>query len=324
MVYTADWPTPPADALVTVQLVGDCQTSWEQIYPVMSPNTAYDAMGHDLRDRLIVAPPQAVIQMGDINDSNADFDLTLLKKRFNTFARWLGDYGLETDSGVWWKVMGNHDVVGAHDAPPVMTAQQWAAFWGYSSPSYTIDLGRVRVIVLNPTGTGLEMSDPTFPNGVPVRPLTTADVTWLDQRLAEDSRPTLLAVHAPLDIFRDPAVTRRWQDVQATVAADIAATDLLAVLNTHHHCIGWLHGHTHNPYALDWSNTQVIDIGSRNLAVVDAGAVYTRPNGDYAPPTTFYVSVLDDGLTLDVRWRSHHKHLWDAIGPARYHRLTAT
>lgn len=320
MTYTAPWAAPPR-GLATLQLVGDLHLHPPGVvYPNPDRDTVYDLLGRDMRDNLVHDPPDRILQMGDLSGGHPETKQELLD-RFATFTRLLGDYDL--DLADWDLVIGNHDTPGYPGQPLMLTAQEWATFWGYAAPSYAIDLGPVRVLVVGPTG--VEM-DPLATGPYPCRPLTRGDVRWIDQRLAADPRPTLLAVHAPL-LGMHGDVTGNWQGKTSTMACGVAARDLLEVLNAHKHCIGWVHGHTHNMWDMGAPNTSTFDVGSRRIAAVDASAIFERSEefgGLLRMPTSFYVTVLDDGKTLDVRWRAHHKTLWDSIDGARFHRLTAT
>lgn len=316
LARSAPWPAPSGDALATVHLLGDCQTEWELVYPQLSPLTAFDAMGRDIRDRLIMKPPDAFIQMGDVNDKDP-FDKPLILSRFDLFRRWLGDYGIPQP----WMVAGNHDLI-ADGRTPILSLQDWAEYWGYPGGCYTIDLGQVRVIVLAGSGTGYEI-DPDLYTTAPIRPMTDADLAWLDTELTRDRRPTLIAAHGPL--YGSPSSGGRdWRNFQSTIRGNMQAADLFNVMDSHPHLIGWMHGHTHSHWERPPENLNLLNVGSRFIALIDASAVYTKADGTTQEPTTFYVSVLDDGKTSEVRWRSHHKHTWDDIAGARYRRLTAT
>jgi hypothetical protein len=57
-----------------------------------------------------------------------------------------------------------------------------------------------------------------------------------------------------------------------------------------------------------------MSVGSRTIARIDAGACYTQPpEFGIGRPVTFYVSVLNDGKTIQVRSRDHHRKLWASI-----------
>ncbi|SEO39727.1 Calcineurin-like phosphoesterase [Trujillonella endophytica] len=299
-----------------MQLIGDVQTDWERIWP-LSGRTTYDAIGRDVRDHLIHDAPAARFQMGDISDGDAGGDPAVLRRRFALFDAWCGSYRLAV-----YKVMGNHDV--PYDA---VTPRQWAAVWGYPAPSYTVDLGDVNAVVLGPSAphTASPLGEPPCP-GWPVRPLTAADIAWLDRTLAADTRPTLVLNHAPL--ASEPTVFGSgWQDNQSTMRSR-HAPDLVELLAGHRHVVAWAHGHTHTPW--DRGTTGLMTIGGRRIARIDAAATYTQPTG--APPevgvgraVTFYVTVLDDGRTVDVRWRDHAAQVWTgAPDVGRLHRLVTS
>lgn len=311
--YRKTWPAPAASSgkLGTVHLVGDVQTYWEIVWPSLRPTTVYDAVGFDIRDRLhLLDKPDVTIQVGDCSDYEAP-DLATLLKRFSLARDWVKYYDLGQGNPVHW-VMGNHDQVGYANKPPMITAQGWADAWGYPGPSYPIDCGTYRLLVLGPTGTGTEMT-PLATGGVPVRPMTDADLNWLDAQLTADHRPTLLVNHAPIfgmDTY-DNATDRNWRSGQSTVSGGMAAADLIAIINEHSHVAAWLHGHTHSKWNAAPNNVSLFNTGSRNIAVVDASCVFQRPRfNDRVPGVTFYVDFMDDGKTLNVRWRDHEKSLW--------------
>lgn len=326
---TAPWPGPPsANSLGTFQLVGDLHLNpYGETYPDPAALSAYDALGRDMRDRLIIDRPLKILQMGDLVGGSITTQADIYD-RFVTFNTWLGDYGL-TLRDDWDLVMGNHDTPGEGTAstPMLLTASGWASYWGYATPSYTIDnLGAVRVIVLNPTG--VECSPPA--GRQPIRPVTPSDIAWLDARLDEDTRPTIIATHAPMNgmggVSHNDEVDG-WKHVTASTATGIDAPDLLAVLDAHDHLIGWMNGHTHSRWYND-RNQALYNTGSRSLVAIDASATYTQAvdfGGDTIEPTTYYVSILDDGKTVDVRWRTHDLALWDAHPSyGRVAQLTAT
>lgn len=330
MVYTASWrgvsaqrawAAPTKNGLLTLQLVGDLHLQAPGVvWPDPTKDTVYDLLGRDMRDQLLRTRPDHILQMGDLAGGISTSYEEIIS-RFDLFNQWMGAYG----QGIadWDIVVGNHDVPGYASEAQTVTAQQWAAYWGYPAPSYALDFGIVRVLVIGPTGV---QGDPPSEGPFPVRPLTSADVAWIDRQLTIDRRPTLLAVHAPLN-GAGGAVHTEWKEAQSTVAGGVDAVDLFEVLDAHPHCIGWVHGHTHSPWT-DPNNTSTLDVGSRRIAVVDASAIFEKSDefgGASRLPTTYYVTVLDDGRTLDVRWRSHYKRLWDSLdGVSRYVRLSAT
>lgn len=321
--HTARWPAPPSDnSLLTLQLVGDLHLNPPGVtYPDPQELTAYDALGRDMRDRITAAPPARIIQMGDLA-GGISHTYNEVVSRFSLFNTWLGDYGLDAIAD-WDLVIGNHDTPGAAGEPRLVTPSQWAAYFGYPAASYVIDdLGPVRVIVVGPSGL---QGDPPSTGSFPVRPMTTGDINWLDDRLSEDTRPTLIATHAPMDGMAG-VIADDWKNVTSSESGGKSANDLKAVLNAHSHCIGWVHGHTHSKWNND-RNTSTFNVGSRRIAVVDASATMTKAEdfgGETIMPTTFYLSILDDAKTVDVRWRTHDQATWDGIGQARYHRLVAT
>jgi hypothetical protein len=320
-MVTAPWPAPPKiGTLGTVHLIGDLQTEWENVWPDPNDNTVFDAIGRDIQDNLVHSVPDLRIQMGDISDGSANMDRAVLEQRFNLFDQWCGRYGLDM-----WKVCGNHDIPEMPgDAP--LPPDEWAAFWGYPHHSYAINLPYARILVLTATGNQhLMIPAPVGPTSC--KPMTADDLAWLDARLSEDTRPTIIACHPPL--YGEPTMDPdgAWNRVQSTLSGGAQAPELRALLNDHTHVIGWMHGHTHDAWGPEGRgvNSSLLNVGSRNIVVVDASATYIWPNGEYKRPITFYTSLLDDGKTVEVRWRQHDAQMWNApAGMPFVQRLTAT
>jgi hypothetical protein len=304
---TAPWPEPVrANSLATIQLVGDVQTEWETTRPNSNPyqNTTYDAIGRDIQSGAIGRPPDAMFQMGDISDGDAGLNATLLKQRFALYSQWCGDYNLSM-----YKIMGNHDVPTGG-----LTPAQWCTYWGLPSPHYAVTVGGVRVYVLNPDSEVVPAGWEACPHTTPTLPISASQIQWLDQQLTLDSRPAIVMSHAPFN-FEPRIVSNVWYSAFSSRAYKLLATDLLNVLDAHPQVIGWAHGHTHGDY-LDPTHplSGPMSVGNRTIARVDAGACYTQPPGfGIGRPVTFYVSVLDDGKTIQVRSRDHHRKLWASI-----------
>ncbi|MGH3504376.1 MAG: metallophosphoesterase family protein [Nocardioidaceae bacterium] len=337
MAYTADWvgpayshrwPTPPADVLANIHLVGDTHmyldepTDPDRVWPTPRENTNYDAVGRDLQSGVLRAIPDFTLQCGDTVD-NAKPDSTHRNAaEVRIVKQWLGHYDLE-----WYKAVGNHDTpynwVSGHD---------WGATWGSPSGNtyYTLDhLGGYRVIVLG-------WDDKQWHSGefrINVGPLTPDILAWLDYQLGRDSRPTFLAAHAPLphEVTANP--NNNWGTHQSTRSAagliDTEATALLSIIDDYPHVVGWLHAHSHDPYnsAGRGANVNLYTNSThglgRTIATVDTGAILQKPN-DRVPPVTSYVSLADDGKTVEVRWRHHDHKLWlgDVSGGGRVKTVT--
>lgn len=304
--YTAPWPAPPAATLSLVHLIGDLQME-DSAAPDGASN--FDAVGRDISDRLINLPPQAAVQVGDAIQFNPSTGISKWNHEFfDLYSDWLSTYSIEPV-----KVMGNHEI-----GNDVVTPEQWADKAGVPGRCYTVDLGQMRLTVL-----GGDTYQPAFDvRPYPILPLFDQDVSWLDARLSEDSRPTLVAAHAPIAGMEtaNPNANARYV-TQETLSAGRSAGDLLAVLDSHPHVMGWLHGHTHDPYRKSQPNVSTFTVGSRRICVVDAGVIVRRQRPNL--PVTPYVSVLDDGLTVEVRWRHHDAVLWDTV-PGHPRVLTAT
>lgn len=324
---TRPWPTPSA-ALTTLHLLGDAHIVSSE-YPLAGNQTTYDAIGRDLRDKFVRNVPAAQFQMGDLAAGDSGQSQTTLTASFALFKQWFGDYGLAQP----WMVMGNHDVPRS-----TYTPAQWAAYWGYATPSYAVDLGTVRALVLNPTGpaypppAGYE----SCPHNTAVIPVSASDVAWLDARLSEDTRPTLLLNHAPFTIEPTKIDGGKWYGGTSVATGNSSATalacaDLLAVIDSHPHAIAWMHGHSHHVWNVDQDtkpNTGLMSVGSRNIARVDCGAIFSSAAGSSfseGKPVSFYVSVRDDGKSVEIRWRKHDISAWASPpGMAGVQVLTAT
>lgn len=317
---TVPWPAPPAGTLASVHLLGDVQMSAGANATADISN--YDSIGRDMRDRLIRLPPQALFQVGDaIHFSPAAGVSKWEHEWYDYYIPWLDEYGITPHP-----VMGNHET-----ADSVILPHVWAARAGVPSQNYTVDLGAVRALVIG-GDTYIPAWDPDQGGkAYAVLPLSQDNVTWLDDRLSEDTRPTVIVAHAPLAGMStaNPNPSADPYAVQSEVTAtgvDYTAPGINAVIDAHPHAIGWLHGHTHDLYVGDRGpNVQAYSTGSRQIAHVDASSPRRWGNDTTFQPVTPYVSVLDDGKTVEVRWRHHDFVLWDAIpGQGRVLSVTAT
>lgn len=122
-------------------------------------------------------------------------------------------------------IPGNHD--GSADM-----LREMAGFPGLTAGvegkvCYTADIGDIRLIALD-----------THLPGSPCGELGRAQLAWLERRLSEDNRPTLIALHHP------PALSgiRHMDEIGLT-----DAEALEKIVAPHHHVERFLCGHLHRP-----------------------------------------------------------------------------
>jgi Icc protein len=116
---------------------------------------------------------------------------------------------------------------------------------------------------------------------------------WLDQRLAEDDRPTFVALHHP------PG------DIGLELMAPILLRDpepLAKVIEGHAHVVATLVGHAHTACATTFAGRPLlIGGGSASTVTMDAEDVPRIWEG--APPT-FALHLLHDDGRLSTHWRA--------------------
>ncbi len=116
---------------------------------------------------------------------------------------------------------------------------------------------------------------------------------WLDQRLAEDDRPTFVSLHHPPD------------DIGLELMAPILLRDpepLARVIEGHAHVVATLVGHAHTACATTFAGRPLlIGGGSASTVTMDAEDVPRIWEG--APPT-FALHLLDDDGRLTTHWRA--------------------
>ena len=324
--YTSDWPTPPADALATLHLVGDLHLAMtddantEPIWPDVRGATNFDSLARDMNDAVLARIPDATVQTGDLTDNSAPRSYPRLLAEQQIARNYKAAYGID-----WYQVEGNHD-----RPRDYMTGQEWArTMIGTPDPYYVVDLGAVRMIVLG-------WDDNAWEPGVfdlPCGPLQPHIIDWLDARLSEDSRPTVIAAHPPFakEPTANPSAISgdQWWTVTSTInesgVIDVNAQALQDVIGSNNHVVAYLHSHTHDPYGSGGrgANVNLISLGGRQVAVVDTGAVLEWAPSKRVPPITSYVSLLDDGRSVEVRWRHHDHRLWlgGVAGGGRVNRL---
>ena len=326
--HTAEWPAPPA-SILTLHALGDFHLAVSDgtdipadtpIWPRDRGRTNYDAIGYDLLDRVISRIPDALVQVGDITDNGTPRSYPKLLAEQQMAKDWKARYGIE-----WYGVQGNHD-----RPRDYQTAQEWArAMLGRDQPYYKVDLGDSVLLVLGWDNNQWEPGVFDLPCG----PLEPHIITWLDEQLSADSRPTIIATHPPL--AKSPTANptaisgNQWWTVQTTIdgsgVIDINAQALQDVIGAHNHAVVYLNAHTHDIYGTTGRgpNCQLLEMGGRQVAAVDTGAVLDWPASKRVPPITCYLSLLDDGRSVEVRWRHHDHHLWlgGVAGGGRVNRL---
>jgi 3',5'-cyclic-AMP phosphodiesterase len=133
------------------------------------------------------------------------------------------------------------------------------------------------------------------PEGERVDPgeLTDDSLAWLDQRLAEDSRPTYVCLHHP------PA------EIGVTLMDPILLREpdrLAAVLERHPHHAATLVGHAHTQCATTFAGRPLL-IGGGIASTVPLDAEQLPRVWEAAPPSLALHLLLDDGR-LVTHWRS--------------------
>ncbi|MGH3499752.1 MAG: metallophosphoesterase family protein [Nocardioidaceae bacterium] len=320
----ARWPAPSADA-TTIQLMGDTHfvgslDGWGH-WPLPGNDTTYDAIGRDVTDAVLGQIPKRIFQLGDQVDNRLPRTEARQLTQLQGYRDWMALYDMKLEL-----VAGNHDTPRG-----LTTGSQWASYWGYEHPYRAVDLGDYRALILG--GDDARFNHWQF--DLPVLRYTDALVSWLDTELGTDKRPTVIMNHAPLP--NSPLSNPNQPEAsQTTQSGGDEATDLLEVMDSHPNVIGFLHAHTHNPFDgvgsdYDHSNVSRYNIGSRSIPQIDAGCVLERREPHFGkgrqnmlgPAVTFYVSILNDGRTLEVRWRKHDQRLWTSVpGVGRVQRLS--
>ena len=132
---------------------------------------------------------------------------------------------------------------------------------------YAADIGPVRLIAL-------DSHVPSKPHGL----IGSAQLAWLDERLAESDRPTLIAVHHP------PAVTG-IQHMDSIGLTDSEA--LAAVISKHPHVARLMCGHVHRPVVTAFAGTIMTLAPSTAHQVVLDTTDNTHGMFNFEPPAFF-------------------------------------
>lgn len=282
MTATRPWPSPPRSG-TTLHLIGDMHYGARWFL-----DGKIDKLGRDLHQGL-VEHVDAVVQTGDATNQQG----TAVNARQDTLIReWATTY-IDADVPLHW-VCGNHDIWHG-----VRDPQQWADDYGLPSPNYVADVGFARLIAVSPR------------NGTdPAITLSSEMVSWLDRQLSETTRPCLIACHAPLP----EVVSGVGADFWTNTEAGSAASDLLEVLDAHDNALAWLSGHTHTDPAARGVTAQT-SVGSRTIADINDSSLYGVAGSDQYqtindPIRSVFVTLMDDGKTIEARWRDHGAGLW--------------
>jgi 3',5'-cyclic AMP phosphodiesterase CpdA len=292
-VTARDWPVPPEAA--TVHLIGDVQTALPSLYATSMRQGRRDKLAYDFRHGQLPTPAGGHLTVGDLihrGMAAEDADAAAL----------FGELTANTGAPVH-KVMGNHDIY-----DNLRTPSQWATAWGLASPSYTVDLPWVRLIIL-----GIEpLRDGTGTPGVLDQGkcyLSTATIAWLDAQLQATTKDCWIVCHAPLRYTVSGTATEGWLRTDG---------DLDAVLAANPNAKAWISGHTHT--ALSEPDVFVTTtVNGRLMAHINAGAVAndTTPTDDvidwtteyHVPMRTFWVTYVDSDR-YELRTRDHGAGAW--------------
>lgn len=217
----------------------DSGTAWAARDPAAGWEAAIEAV------RRLPVPPNAVLVSGDLANGATDAEYATLK---SSLAR------LDAPAYV---LPGNHDHRGRLREHFGLAGEPTAPV------DYAVDLGAVRLVVLDTTKPGHDGGE-----------LEPGQLNWLDAELAASRHPvTLLAMHHPPFATGAPA----W-DAIGLSPADRAA--LAAVIGRHPHVRRILAGHVHRAItaelagriALTVPSTYVqarLDLGATQLAFAD-------------------------------------------------------
>ncbi|WP_151083280.1 metallophosphoesterase [Nocardioides cynanchi] len=122
--------------------------------------------------------------------------------------------------------------------------------------------------------------------------LGTDQLDWLDQRLAEDPRPTFVVLHHP-----PPTISLELMD--PIRLRDAAALE--TVLERHPHVVATLVGHAHTMAATTFADRPLL-IGGGVVSTVTADAEAV-PTLWYDAPPSFALHLVDDGR-VTTHWRA--------------------
>jgi Icc protein len=131
-------------------------------------------------------------------------------------------------------------------------------------------------------------------DGVRVDPgqLGPEQLTWLDQRLAEDARPTYVVLHHP-----PTSIALELMDPIRLVDGDALAD----VVTRHPHVVATLVGHAHTMCATTFAGRPLL-VGGGVVSTVTADAE-SPPTLWYDAPPSFALHLVEDGR-VTTHWRA--------------------
>jgi len=215
---------------------------------------------------------------------------------------------LDPDRDTWDAVAGNHDLQQGR------SADNWAAIYGYDDQNWVRDLGFCRIVAV--------AADDLASNPGKPQTLSSATLDWLDERLAEDHRDTIVLSHGTI---RGTTTTTLYTgdfgggyNGEAENMLTYPIDEVYEILDRHPHARLWLCGHAHtSPEAVGSITRQWT--GSRYIAYVNASAINTvnhNVDSEDDPIRSLFLTLLDD--RIDVRIRNHGTQAWDPIR-GQYH-----
>lgn len=275
-------PAPPRDG-ITIQAIGDTHAGTTGMYPWRMDTVVRDSH----RDRMIV--PDAVVQVGDCTNDTPVTDTPFFTRFMSRFA------------APHYAVMGNHDVY-------AQTPAEWASSLGYASPSYSVDLPGLRMVMWG-------VSDQW--NNYEIA--STANLSWLDSQLSTTTDPVFVFCHFPLYGTVgtiNPVIDSDSKNIPyyvRTAGSPASSNGVLDVLTAHSNVKAWINGHTHS--RLDAPDIVTpVTYGGHRFASVNASTphvsatVFPWEMGNKV--ATAYVTLLDD--RVEVRYRDHGAGQWAA------------
>lgn len=223
--------------------------------------------------------PDAVLITGDLVDHGRPEDYALLRDLLAPLAMPL------------YLVAGNHD---ERQALRSAFAGPRFDYWPHNGPflQYAVDLGPLRLVVLD-----------TVVPGEGGGHLCEARLRWLDERLNEDRRPTLVAMHHPP--FATGIAHMDALGLQGAAALE-------AVLQRHPHVERVLCGHLHRSIQCRWAGT----LASTCPSTAHQVALDLRAQG----PDCFVMEPPGYQLHAWVhgRWVTHTAAVGVYAGPYRF------
>lgn len=290
-------PNPIPPEANTIHLLGDVQTALPLTYATSMRPDRRSKLADDFRTGRLPTPAGGHWTVGDLIHRGQPTEDADAKALF-------ADLTANTGKPVW-PVIGNHDIY-----DNVRSPEQFAADWGMPSPSYTVDLGFVQMIVV---GLGPQRN---LEDGTPDRGgcfLENATITWLDQQLQAAGKDCWVICHAPL---KDTITGTDRLDAISYVQPP---APIIQVVADNPNVKAWISGHTHTP--TDHPDAIVTtSIGGRPVAHINAaGLVNTALPGesiDWAVDwldrmDTLWVTYVDE-QRYEIRYRNHGSRTWGA------------